>query len=725
MFVRKFDSFPSIAAILALSGVVIVNAPPPAPAPARKFGTICVVGEFEDGPYNTPTKLTSGSSPFGGFGYQYGTSKYQHPCAYRSGGTEYWNGNAWVQTAKLVFGNLVFVRANTSVGSITLTPLAFLQTTIKPPFNLDNGLTFIYERNDSGSDTTVTFAAASAAITGSSGTFNTFTGGETFEVAKSSESYVTITIQAGDNTASLIAARINVYMGFEFATVVGGQIKLTDPVKGTSSKVQVKANTVTDTLGLTADASTDASASGTGDAADISQMTFEEFKTKVETANVRVSLTANGYVRISSLAAGTGMMQCKSGTANDYLGLEAKADPVTAATTKDITLAAGLRANDGGDEATRVVTTQTTTIASGTTDATSFYVRPAQDDGSFVGFAANSIDTLEDDAARLGDWEWKVTNPASLSNALTAAQLDSAYQTAIEATLGSGDPVKRGIDGIVSARQSNAIRSALKTNAVTATTSGHNTRRAFICPPNGTSETTIRGSSSPGVGAYRSKYGSMAVGSLKCFMQEMVDGGYADDNDNIVRHPDTFLASRWSALNPGLNPGQLPEETRLQWTSDFVTGLGDEASSWTSETYAAFHEAGVCAAFLHDILGLTFEQGITTVDPTVSPEDVSIARVTLEGYVGDSLASQTLAEAKRQGTKERIELQISRAENFFEGLTSGKNAVISAYEMVEVPTSVANLRRFDVKINQIESADVWLFNLSVGPNAISISSGGT
>ena len=68
------------------------------------------------------------------------------------------------------------------------------------------------------------------------------------------------------------------------------------------------------------------------------------------------------------------------------------------------------------------------------------------------------VDTLED---KPGDVEWSITNNEAIGDALTASELDSPYLAAIDATLGVSNDVTRRLNGILSARQSNAIRARL------------------------------------------------------------------------------------------------------------------------------------------------------------------------------------------------------------------------------------------------------------------------
>lgn len=716
MFTRRYSALPSAAELLKVSGVVIVDAPPPRPAQAAVFGKICLVGEFEDGPFNTPTDLLTSSdqgSIFGLFGHTYGSSKYVYPCAKQSGGSEAWNGNGWVQSAKLKFGALTFCRVDTSIGQIALTPRAFLESSVKAPFALDDALTFIFNPNGTG-NVTVTFAAAAATHTGSAGTFTSFTGGEVLTLALDGGASFDVVFQAADTSLSAIVARINTAYGQTIASSSGGQLKLTSTLKGTSSKLIISASAVATTLGLTA-----ATYTGSGDFADASQATFAELKAKVEAASALVAMTLSsaGYPRLVSKLGGSGTIAIGSGTANGALGFTASSS-ATAATGTAVSIPAGTRATDGGADASRVVTMQTTAVAKGSTATTLLKVRPAVDDGTYAGLTSGSIDTLEDAP---GDLEWSVSQPLALSAALTASQLDSLYLAAIDATLGVGSDTTKTISGIVSARQSNAIRSRIKQNAVDASANGHYGRRGFICPPNGSSAQTIIGASAPGIGAYRAEEGTYAAGGVRCFLQEMVDGGYASDGI-IVRHADVMLASRWSVLEPGYNPGQVPEDPQYRFDQTTFPGLESACAAWDISTYAAFKAAGVCAAEYDKDAGVVFEQGVTAVDPATDPARTDISRKTLADFIGDSLTGIAKFQAKRQGTQRRREQMRASFEGFLDTLVGStvESYSISLADPKSQPTHVV---RWDIAVNPIQSDDVIVFNLSVGPNAVELSKG--
>ena len=349
MFIRRFSAIPSLAVILAVSGVVVVDAPPPRPVQAAPFGKILVVAEFEDGPFNTPTDLLQASDQadrFGLLGYQYGGKKYQYPCALRSGGSELWNGNGWIQTARLVFGGgLAFCRVDTSTGTVTLTPRAFVQGTAKAPYLLANGQTLTVVPNG-GSAVTVTFAGTAASTTATAGGYTSFTGGETLRLSLDDGALFDVVFQPGDNTLQKIIDRINGVYGQTIASNASSQLKITSLRLGTGSKVVVVASAVATTLGLTA-----GTQSGTGDAADLSATTYAEVKAKIEGASALLAggLSSDGYLRVASKLGGTGTVQITGGTALPALGLTAGAAATTAALPVAVSIPAGTRVTAGSD----------------------------------------------------------------------------------------------------------------------------------------------------------------------------------------------------------------------------------------------------------------------------------------------------------------------------------------------------------------------------------------
>jgi hypothetical protein len=312
-----------------------------------------------------------------------------------------------------------------------------------------------------------------------------------------------------------------------------------------------------------------------------------------------------------------------------------------------------------------------------------------------------------------------VGNPSALTAALTAAQLDAAYLAAINATKGSSNNTTKKIGGVVSARQSDVIRSAIKNNAQDASANGHNDRRGFICSPNGTGASTIISNSPSGVGTYREEGTSFAAGGVKCFLQEMIDGGYPVDPvaRTFVRHPDAILASRYSVLPPGYNPGQWPENPLFQLSPSVFVGLEDSALSWDIDTYAAFKAAGVCAAEFDSDTGIVFEQGVTTVDPAVEPNRKTIARRALAGFIGDSVSAFARPKAKRQGTETRRELLKDAISSFLDGLMAPNGDTVKEYSVsISTDGLPAGVVEYPIQVKMEQSDDVFLLNLSVGTN---------
>ena len=720
-FTRRYNQYPSAAELVKVAGVVIVDAPPTVPTSGAPFGKICVVGELEDGPFNTPTDLLSSSdqqSIFGTFGYAYatptGTSKYQNASAKASGGTEAWNGNVWLQTTKLKFRALTLCRVDTSIGTVTLTPRAYVQGTLKAPFAMSNGLTFPWTRD--GVAKTYTAAAASGTTTSAAGTFTSFVGGEILTLSIDGGANFNVTFQPGDNTLALVITRINTVFGQTIASNSAGQLKLTSPTAGTGSSVVVTAGVPATTLGLTA-----GTYAGSGDAVNIAAMTLAEFTTKIQGVDAGTAVTTGtslanaGFPRIVSTTNGTGTIQINGGTGNAALGFVAGAAATTAALPLSVNIPAGTRCSAAG--ANRVVTMVTTAVPAASTTSTTIKVRPAVDDGTYPGVAGATLVTLED---KPGDLEWGLTQPLLLTAALTATQLDSAYLTAIAACVGVGNNTTKRINGIVSARQSNVIRGAIFNNAISASANGHFGRRAFICAPVGSTAATIIGAAAPGVGAYRDETCSSAAGDANCFLQELIDGGYSTTG-TVLRHADTMLASRWSTLNPGYNPGQIPEDPTLRWDTTTFFGLGQVAAGWDINTYAAFKVAGVCGLEFDKDVGMGFEQGITTIDPTVDTTRTDVSRKTLVDYISDSLTNIAKVQTKRQGTTKRRDNLKDTFDGFITKLLGDTVAqFVTSYTTDGQPVHVV---RYDFNINPIQSDDVIVFNMRVGPNAVAVSKG--
>jgi hypothetical protein len=185
-------------------------------------------------------------------------------------------------------------------------------------FRLDPGDTLVFDV-DGGGNETATFDAAQAAVTGSGAAVGGFVGGETLTLEIDNDGITqTITMQAGDNTVALVAARINAEIEGGYCTVTGGQLKVWSDRYGTGSKVEIIGGTGRAAMGLAV-----GSASGTGDVSDIRAVTATEIQTVVVADCASLSISevtiSGGAVTFSTPTIGVaGSIECDAtSTADD------------------------------------------------------------------------------------------------------------------------------------------------------------------------------------------------------------------------------------------------------------------------------------------------------------------------------------------------------------------------------------------------------------------------
>jgi hypothetical protein len=309
VFSRRFTSNPGQTVLLNIEAVDVIDLVPTGAIIGVGSGTACIVGEFENGPFNAPTEVFSAPGlvqSFGQLGYQYGGLKAQNPCASarRADGalvTEYWNGNGFVQLNAKQFSRLLICRVNTSVGAVSLARLAFLTGASSFNYALASGQ--VLSLDVGAGFTSATFTAAAASVTASGGTYpSTFAGGQTLVLGYDGAPNFTVTFLAADQSIAQVIARINQYAGFTFATNASGQIALTGLQLGTGGQVRVVSGSsgVLAQLGLTA-----ATTNGTGNVQNIAQVATSEIATVVQAAisNTKVEVDQNGALRVSGTAA--------------------------------------------------------------------------------------------------------------------------------------------------------------------------------------------------------------------------------------------------------------------------------------------------------------------------------------------------------------------------------------------------------------------------------------
>lgn len=259
-FVRRFLEDPGNDVLLEIESIDILDLDPPATISGVGAGTACVFAEFEDGDFEVVTEVTSADDlkrGFGGFGFSYAGVVACNPCARArkaDGATafEYWNGNGIVQLTGKKFKRLLVCRVDTSIGSVAFTRQASVTGAAKFTYSLASGDTLTFEL-DGGGPATATFTGAAAVVTGSGGTF-AIVGGESVTLGYDAAPNFTVVFLSTDTTVGACVSRINSYAGFTFASVSGGQIRLTGRVAGTNGQVRVTAfdaPTTATKLGLT------------------------------------------------------------------------------------------------------------------------------------------------------------------------------------------------------------------------------------------------------------------------------------------------------------------------------------------------------------------------------------------------------------------------------------------------------------------------------------------
>lgn len=315
-FIRRYLVDPGNSVLLNVESVNVIDLDPPASITGVGTGTVIMVGEFENGPFATPTQVAGATDlvrTFGELGYRNAAGAVgNNPCA-RSRkadsavNAESWNGNGFVQLNAKSFAALILVRVDTSIGQVTLNRQASVTGAQAFTYDLEPGQVLSL---DAGSGfTSSTFSATAAAVTSSSQTFpDGFVGGETLTLGYDDAANFVVTFLSTDTTQAAVIARINAYAGFAFASsVTGTTMRLTGLKRGTGAQVRVvaaSAGGVLTALGLTVGVTT-----GTGNVSNIDAVTFNEVRSIVQTAmssGVTVELDSQQRLRISKVYSAAG-----------------------------------------------------------------------------------------------------------------------------------------------------------------------------------------------------------------------------------------------------------------------------------------------------------------------------------------------------------------------------------------------------------------------------------
>lgn len=843
VFIRRFTFDPGEEVLLEIESVNILDLDPPAAITGVGTGMVCVVGEFENGPFAFGSGVAemspavyevAGANDFiqtaGSFGYTYGGIGAQNPCARQRSAdsaitAEAWNGNGFIQLSGKKFARLLIARADTSVGSVQFQRQAYITGNAEFTYNLEPSQ--VVQISDLGTTLTSTFAAAAATVNSGSGTYpTTFAGGETLTLAADGGSSFTVTFLSSDQSKAQVIARINIYAGFTFASDGGGNIiTLTGIIRGKAGEVSV----VSASSGVLAKLSMSvANTFGTGDVNNIDAVTFQEVKTKLEGSftGYTVGQDGNGALRLrktytsdddwftvltgttaTDLGFKVGEQASNSGYA--YIRGTAGTYPATPSTGDTIVLGADdlpdftvvlqstdttqalviarinqfagytmassidsthiqLRGNKNGGQARVTGGTSTALTANGftagttatadllpngiipagtvvqTTDLTKQYVtmqdvtvtvtkntiipsgvgpypvkiRPATDDGT--GQSANAGTVISHKEIDLASF--KVINLATVNAALSEAAIDAAYSDALNATIDINGIAKQ-INIIFSARQSNTVRKLMRANAINASSSGCFGRVACIRPPLNTAKSVATSkTNAQGVAATRDQRVIYCYPGFNTFVPLMAKRGLAGGagftaDGNLDVGSDGFMASILSQLPPEENPGQITSFTSA------VNGLesGSNAQGFNIDDYKAFKAAGVAAGRIDDGVAI-FQSGITSVDPTVFPELVNIARRRMADFIQDTLAARGKAFGKKLSTFFRRRAFANEIRQFMESLLSRNNESSQRIAGYTVDTKSGNTQRtlglgiyrVIIKVRTLASLDSIVLETTIG-----------
>lgn len=678
-FIRRYESNPGNDVLGQIEGVVILEEEPTGQVAGTGSRPVLLVAEFEDGPFNTPTEVFGEAdqfAQFGQFGFQRDGVDANDPCARgrkadSSLAFEYWNGNGFIWLSRKRFRRLFLTRVDTSVGSVKFTRCASLLGGDGPDFNLEPGQTAVLTVD--GTDLTCTWDAAAATATSADGVYpTTFAGGESITYKIDGVTYTTVFLAADQSHAQAVN-RLNATTGFTAFAVSSLKTVLTGRKRGTGGSVQIVSidAAVATALGFSSGSATP----GTGDVADIDHVTDAELNTVVfadTSSKVVVDRDPSGRIRFSNIdTPATGTLAFKSTSTATGLGIASGASAV-ATTGSDGSIPAGTRVSNG---TTTWVTMQSLSVTaeavSGLTPSGagpySVKVRPATDNGTAAGGNVAAVTTLVD---KLASGYWKVTNDLALSAALSEGALDNAYLTAIDATKSISTDVRQ-VNVIASARQSNAIRAALGSNARDASANGCRGRVAVLRAPQGITRAMARGSSQPGVGAYRSDRVWYAFPSVQQYIGRIaargVAGGAGFTANGIVNVGfDAAVASLSSVLNPEENIGQQTEF--LDWVVGIESGNADVASLTMSD-YIAFKAAGIMAP---NLIGVPEIQSAVTSSTTAGRKNAN--RRAFTDYVLDSCSEFAAPFQKKMASRTKRGQLVGGLNGFAQGLVRAERA---------------------------------------------------
>lgn len=724
-FIRRYRIAPTPDQLTAIEQIALVDGVPTTPVTGAGAGTMLLVGEFEDGAFNTPTEVFGEDDEafkFGGLGYQYGTLRYQNPSARVHIG-EPWNGNGFLKGKFLKPPRKIITRVDTSVGAVRFQPLASVRTSIGP-FVLVAGQQLTVAPDGGAGVTTVAINATAATRVGiaqpGAGNNSLFVGGEQIGIIIDNNPEVIVTFQAADQTAAQVAARINGFLGYTAATTIlaGTGTQIVGIILGTSSKVTLRdvSGTPLTNIGHTA-----GTTNGTGNVANVSAVTATEVAALINAlVGIDAVVASNGSVIAFSPTVGTGSVNVTASAMATALGLTTGVT-ITALIGPAVTVAAGSRVRTvGGLE---WVAMQSIVIPEGTTTTPNlaFYetpVRPGNDNGTVAGAVAGTVVVLVDVPANR---MFSVTNIANLSAALDENTIDARYLTAFGATT---DPAEVSAQANVSlsARRSDAVTALGLSNAILASDEGCFGRQFHSREAFGTSSATAISN----VALNRGDRNFHTWPAWKVRIPEIAEigaaGGFGFTPDGVILvGGDGPLAYINTALNPEENPGQ---DTGLL---GFITGIEKPVGTFFNMAlYTALKAAGICAPRI-DQRGVRCYQS----EATTSLEDgrTTQKRRKMADHLQDTFAIILLPFSKKLATEAREASIDARLNSFLRGYRSEdapdsqriKDFIITNTTNQNPDLAARGISSRKIQVQLLPSLDSFLVDTQIGEGQITVA----
>jgi hypothetical protein len=726
-FVRRFTFVPTIAVIKEIEGVVIIDLAPPEPATGAGTGAVLVVGEFEDGFFATEPEAKGAvevfgsqdyAQKFGSFGFTYAGVVANNPCARRHIG-EAWNGNGFLKTFKLKASRLMCARVDTSVGSVSFDPLAFIDGGVGP---------FVFAAAQTIAFTTNTGAASSTALTGTvatsagaSGVFTTVTSGETFGIKIDGGPQINVTFGAADITAAAQIARINATLGFTCAILNTTEIDLRGLQVGSGGTVELIEVTtgLLTKLGHTAGVT-----SGTGTFPNLNAVTAAQLVAFINgvaglgAVNLKASTGPDGQVRFynsTSVAAAT--IAIASGAMAIAAGVTSLGVTTALTDHEGGTIAAGTRVRTvGGLE---WVTMQTLDVPAGVLGPYVVKVRPATDNGTAVGTTAGTVVTIVDPAFGM----LKVTNPAALAAALSENAIDAKYQAALDATLDQSGAAREA-NYLLIARRTDAVVMAGRSNAYAATEQGLLARKFVTGDPLGTTvnDALVNVAKFRGDRVFYTSKGLKVT--IPQIQERGTDGGDGFSADGVITvRPDGPLTSICATLPPEENPGQ---STGL--IEDFFE-VDTSGETLSIDSYKAYKRNGIAVPRRDRQSGMVFQSGDTS---SLESGRRTMARRKMADFIQDTAADLFNPFVKKLNSQARRDKVRGIWEQFLGGLQSAKNPAAARIEGFTVDDSVNAGNTADVlalgvyylltAVRTLPSMEDIVVQTNIGENAVISSS---